>query len=138
MIQRHIAQYGGTTIERGFCSDCNTTALILDGRLQCCDKEIEKEENLPIYTLSLSQYKRKSLKAKVKKIILSFQGNKCLYCGVKLTMKTARFDHVIPFVHVGDASHNIVATCDRCNQHKSDKVFDSLLDVMVYMRSIPR
>ena len=136
MNERHIAQYGNIKLERGFCVKCNTTAIVLKGVLQCCDTKLELAEDLPLYMVSPSSHKRKALKKAVKNHILEFQNNKCMYCGCKLKNATIHFDHVVPFVSSLITEGNMVATCAKCNLHKSDKVFESLLDIMIYMKAL--
>jgi len=44
------------------------------------------------------------------------------------------WDHVIPFVHVGNPADNWVAACGRCNGIKSDLMFDSPEAARKYVR----
>jgi 5-methylcytosine-specific restriction endonuclease McrA len=47
---------------------------------------------------------------------------RCMYCGTSLSLKTATRDHVIPSA-MGGTTHieNIVSSCKRCNNLKSDR-----------------
>jgi 5-methylcytosine-specific restriction endonuclease McrA len=139
--QRHVAQYGSVKTERGYCEECKETAFIVDNRLQCCGAKVASIEldDLPTYQLSEPRKKRKVLKPAIKKLILEFQSGKCMYCGCKLSLTSGikvHFDHVIPFINSNTSEHNIVATCDYCNLHKNDKMFDSITDIQIYMRSL--
>ena len=141
MNKRHIAQYGNVKVEREYCDTCKTTALIIDGRLQCCDKKIvaTEEQELPIQSMSSPQYKRRKIRPAIKKLILEFQGNKCAYCGCKLRLDGSiqvHFDHVIPFSFSASQKHNIVATCSTCNLKKNNKMFGSLLETMIHTKEL--
>jgi 5-methylcytosine-specific restriction endonuclease McrA len=49
-------------------------------------------------------------------------GEKCAYCGCKLTLRSCTKDHVIPRCKGGkDTLTNVVAACTSCNAKKADK-----------------
>ena len=54
----------------------------------------------------------------------------CYYCGTSLTLKTATMDHIVPISRGGRSTKsNLVPSCKKCNQDKSDKTaFETLLD----------
>jgi 5-methylcytosine-specific restriction endonuclease McrA len=50
-------------------------------------------------------------------------GEKCAYCGVKLSTYTATLDHVIPLSRGGsDEPRNLVWCCKKCNYSKGNKL----------------
>jgi hypothetical protein len=148
MLDRHIARYGGNNIERGYCENCKTTALIIDDVLQCCDTKLLHVDSgsLSVYQLSEYPSKRKRIPLHVKKLILELQGDKCFYCGtvfgtyyivnshtgVKQT--SIQYDHIVPFVTGCNNDHNIVAACNLCNMYKGAKVFNDLSEIILYCR----
>ena len=147
MRDRHLAAYGSVLIERGFCEKCQSTAFILDGKLQCCGAKVaEPESKLQVCAMSIPSTRNKGLKAHVKRLMIEVQGNKCFYCGRKfgsayikknspahtVRFTTVTFDHVQPFVNGGRDTHNRVAACNLCNAVKSDKVFDNLFQIGIY------
>ncbi len=49
-------------------------------------------------------------------------GEKCAYCGCKLSLRTVTKDHVIPRCKGGqDTMTNVVAACKDCNGRKADR-----------------
>jgi 5-methylcytosine-specific restriction endonuclease McrA len=49
-------------------------------------------------------------------------GEKCAYCGCKLTLRTTTKDHVVPRCKGGpDTLTNVVASCKDCNGKKADR-----------------
>lgn len=57
-----------------------------------------------------------------RKILLEKSGGKCVHCSTKLTIKTARIDHIIPWSKGGPTKlENLQTLCDRCNGTKSNR-----------------
>jgi len=147
MQSRHIAAYGSNLLERGFCKECNTTALIIDNEFQCCGAQAEAAtEQLQVCSMSEPSNKRKHISNSTKQTILQAQENKCLYCqrpfgsyytvkgkGQKKLQTKAVFDHIQPFINGGSINGNIVAACNLCNSFKSDKLFSNLLEAWLYI-----
>ncbi len=53
--------------------------------------------------------------------------HQCLYCGKYFSRKLLTRDHIIPSSRGGhDDWINVVASCKRCNQYKSDHLLDEL------------
>lgn len=76
-----------------------------------------------------------------KHIILVKQNHKCAYCADVLDERllgtmAIQFDHFYPRSKGGSSSklNMNIAVCARCNRIKSDKVFDSMRDVRLYIR----
>jgi len=146
--KRHIAIYGNIPLERGYCRDCVQTCIILDGIKQCCGghvKGIDISEQ-PVIRISEPQFRRKHFSKEFKRKILNEQNYLCIYCGKffgslyciegKLGIKKTRaeFDHFIAFVYsANNKSENIVAACNICNGLKSDKMFNDLEGVTLYV-----
>jgi 5-methylcytosine-specific restriction endonuclease McrA len=49
-------------------------------------------------------------------------GERCAYCGCKLTLRSCTKDHVVPRSRGGkDTLSNVVACCRSCNEEKADR-----------------
>lgn len=60
----------------------------------------------------------------------------CAYCGNRLDKETATRDHFLPLSRGGsNKSGNIVPACVLCNTIKADRVFETLFDAIVWIRS---
>ncbi len=80
---------------------------------------------------------RKPLAKTVKALILSAQNNSCIYCGVEFILLTPSFDHFIPWAwHKTRRYDNYVASCQMCNNIKSDKLFESVQHASDYIRDV--
>jgi len=62
--------------------------------------------------------------------ILSRDKNKCIYCLIDISEDNYCLDHLIPIVKGGsNKKHNLVSSCENCNQRKQDTdVFQFLLE----------
>lgn len=131
--QGHTALYGNIAIPRGYCSECDGYAFIIDGRLQCCDKRIEM---LPEKVLRVSDCPigRRGPSRKSQKAILEQQDHRCFYCSRRFGQTVWRnsrsirlvinWDHVNPYVYsLDNRSQNFVAACHVCNGIKSSLLF---------------
>ena len=91
--------------------------------------------------------KRKRIFKSIKDIILKEQNYKCIFCGCDLggyvlkrgnliKLKT-HFDHFIPWVYSRDNLYkNLNASCNICNQIKSDMCFDDLKQAAKYILNV--
>ena len=123
--KNHKALYGNTTIPRAWCSDCKVNALVIDNEKQCCDEYIKNTNFKLKRRLTSPENSRLQLSKKQKDEILNAQNFECYYCDYSLKPYKTHFDHVIPFAYnQNNNSDNIVASCNICNVHKLDKVFD--------------
>ena len=53
--------------------------------------------------------------------------HQCMYCGIKLARRFLTRDHIVPTSKGGlDDWMNVVASCKRCNQFKSDRLLEDL------------
>lgn len=89
--------------------------------------------------------KRGVLKDEDKTRILLEQRNRCFYCGLsfddafcikgRLYLVRPVWDHFTPFSYCfNDHVDNFVAACSVCNGIKSDKIFDSIEQVVKHVR----
>lgn len=138
----HFAMYGGVTMKRGYCEDCDGFAFIIDGRLNCCGKSFEKEAK-KIKRMCAPDYKR-YLSVKAKREILKSQDYRCAYCWKEigtyvrrhgeLVLLQVNYDHQVPFAYVSETKErNIVAACHVCNGLKSDFIFQSFDDARLFL-----
>lgn len=52
---------------------------------------------------------------------------RCIYCGKGLTPQTMHLDHVVPVARGGSGvTENLVASCERCQWRKADKLPEEL------------
>lgn len=58
-------------------------------------------------------------RSKARLYVMRADGNRCHYCGTRLTLRTMSLDHVIPRDLFGpDARWNLVGSCRPCNDAK--------------------
>lgn len=131
-----IGLYGNTALKRQRCGKCRTTAIVLDGEIQCCGRKVE-EKARTYRQMSPPVFKRRTPSQQEQLRILSEQDNRCLYCGLhfgtkmfrgaKILELAVRWDHYIPFsVTANNSAQNFVAACQVCNGIKSSRIFESL------------
>ena len=132
-------QYGSTVIQRGKCTGCDESCFICkDKTSSCCG-----EKTIP-YTSGVNAKEthgivpRKHISVEVKKRILQDQDNKCFWCGREfgehvlspkklLHLLVPNYDHYIPYSYCGDDKlDNFVASCQRCNLHKSATIIANI------------
>lgn len=151
VLDKHKAVYGSVCMERAYCTDCETTAFIIDQKLQCCGKiVIDDISTDKVQFMSESRKTREYISPGVKKCIIELQDNKCFYCGKtfgscyrkvgasRVSQTRAVFDHILPFANGGSNRHNIVAACNICNGKKSAKMFNNLYEAILYLRDYVR
>lgn len=64
---------------------------------------------------------RIEFKEEVKKMLYEKSGNRCAFCGVKLTEENRSLDHGVPLAHGGTNDlRNIVPLCKKHNEEKAD------------------
>jgi CRISPR/Cas system Type II protein with McrA/HNH and RuvC-like nuclease domain len=135
----HWALYGTVAIRRGFCTHCKMWALVLDGKIQCCDR-LFGEDTKRTKRISEPGQARSKPKPETQLRILAEQGSVCLYCGRSFGSWVQRrnkplqlrleWDHICPWKYSQDNRQtNFVAACHLCNAFKSDRVFSSIEDV---------
>lgn len=139
----NLALYGNVGIIRAFCQECQRTALVVEGIRQCCDQILNEEVNGTERIIEPEAIKRQP-NTREKIVILHRQHDRCLYCdrrlgsliwykGKRVTLRV-NYDHVLPFEYARDNSlGNFVAACHVCNHWKSNKLFNCLEEIQVYV-----
>lgn len=138
-----IALYGNIGIIRSYCQDCERTALVLSGIKQCCDRPLAEDVTGTERIIEPEAVKRQP-NAREKRVILNRQHDRCLYCGRRFSslvwykgkqiVLRLNWDHVLPFEYCRDnADGNFVAACHVCNHWKSDRIFNYLEEIQVYV-----
>lgn len=143
-MKKHvIALYGSVSLERGYCSNCETTSIIKGGKFLCCDRLVE---DVPTKFERISEpfFKRKTPTKNEKIKILEEQEHRCFYCGVlfdsiryrngiPVTIKL-EWDHKLPFIYSQNNDvYNFVASCSVCNGIKSSLLFQTVEEAQVYL-----
>src|SRR6266478_4777936 len=107
-LRPHIALYGSTSIPRGYCSECEGYAFILDGKMACCDEPVP---NAPMRFRRMSDCPsgRRGPSKKWRDWIMLHQRGQCFYCGRQFGSKVYRaerticlrvhWDHVNPYIY---------------------------------------
>jgi hypothetical protein len=141
----HVALYGNVSMARSFCSRCKTFAFVLDGRIQCCNAEVEFVAS-GIQRMSEPEKKRRPPSVSNRREILQAQDNRCLYCeqcfgstvqiGRRIVVLVLRWDHLDPYCYsFNNHSENFAAACQFCNAWKSGFSFHSLEEIRVYVKN---
>jgi len=143
------AIFGRIALHRGYCPDCHDYALIINGLLQCCDREFgEQPRNERIKRESEPGEKTRGRLSKSMRIkILDRQDYKCVYCGISLReyrifdARKDRFvrlrihmDHFVPWAYSQDTRQDTMyASCNLCNMIKHDMVFKDLISAREFI-----
>lgn len=146
--KRHVAIYGNTYLERGYCWSCKTMCIIIENEKQCCGGRANGVDivSLPVKRISDPRYRRRLIGQNEKKKILHEQNYECIYCGIpfgspyakkkgnKIFKTRVQIDHFIPFAYsANNKKGNYVASCHLCNAIKSDKIFNNIDEVRLYV-----
>ena len=133
----HMAVFGNVAIPRANCPRCGDMALVIDGKMACCDAPFLAQPTAVHYETSYKPFRQKP-PAEVQEQLLSKYNNRCAYCDqafgdlVRLHNGQHAFlrlswDHFIPFIWTHDNSDaNFLPSCHVCNSRKRDKVFNDL------------
>lgn len=74
----------------------------------------------------------------IRTLLFKRDGNRCVYCNVTLSHKTATIDHIVPVSKGGSRGSvlNMVLSCVECNQVKADRPVKEFLKEkpVVYLR----
>jgi len=136
-VASSLAFYGTASIPRGYCSECETYAFIIEGKLRCCGERVTDEPTGKFKQESECAPFRKKPGIRVQRTILEQQRNLCFYCERKFGSKVYRkgrtiylrvnWDHINPYVYsLNNRDQNFVAACHVCNGIKSSLMFRSL------------
>lgn len=133
---RHIAYYGNVAIERRKCPDCHRFAFVIEGKMACCDREIDDGLDWPVKRkrMSICPPGRVGPSDRIKLAILTAQEDKCLYClrtfgrsvwkGTRRVVLKINWDHLEPYVYAqNNSGTNFVAACHLCNKFKGSLMF---------------
>ncbi len=139
----HAAYYGNAVLKRGYCSECNGYAFIVDGKFKCCDAIAQ----IDIYgnkRMMESPTIRSLPPRSERTAILRQQQDRCFYCdrlfgsiiyrGPKEVVLRLCWDHVIPWVYsLSNRTQNFVASCHVCNSLKGSLMFNSYDDARLFL-----
>lgn len=139
----HVALYGNIKLQRGECFRCKDTALIVDGKYQCCNRKA-KEKPERFKRITEPQYNRKRPTRQQQEKILREQEDCCFWCFrrfgqyekrySKIVKITCQWDHVTPYNWSAENNiNNFVASCRWCNEWKSNLIFNSIEEVRVFL-----
>ena len=140
-----LAMYGTKVIPREFCEECETWALVIREKVQCCDKPSSDKQPDRVMRMCLSPDTRKIPALRVRRLILDAQQYKCFYCERKfgewvktlhkgLTKLRLHWDHQTPYSYSRDNEiNNFVAACHLCNSFKSDRIFQTVQEARIYV-----
>ena len=94
-----------------------TAALGAEGILDCLTQLVPTTERWPLLRLG----DREPIHPTVRALIFERDGGRCIACGIRLTLRTAQLDHIIPWSAYGpDASWNLRILCEPCNYDRSN------------------
>lgn len=84
-------------------------------------KQRFKMPSIVRFTHRIKRFFYKNIKFNRKNVFFRDKG-KCQYCGMKVSMDTFTYDHVIPRSQGGETKwENIVVSCFPCNQEKNSR-----------------
>lgn len=140
-----IAIYGNVPLQRAYCSECDSYAIVKNGILQCCGNPCDITP-LKYERMSNPDAVRKAPSKSAQDKILQDQEDCCFYCGVRFGSVRHRdgkpflirihWDHKLPYAYSQNNSNgNFVASCHVCNQMKSDKIFQTVDEAQIYLKN---
>lgn len=139
----HLAIYGNIKLKRGYCRSCKDEAIVLDNKLQCCDRAINTDYKKK-KRFTNPRAVRKQPNPKAKREILKRQNHSCFYCGIgfehwywkkdRMIKLRLCWDHFAPWAYSQDnGGENFVAACNICNGIKSDIIFNNEEEARTYV-----
>ena len=139
------AVYGTVVIPRGYCSECDTYAFIIDQQFACCGNPAETDTERFVRMSDVAAA-RSGPSKRWRKYILELQQFRCFYCdrrfgsrvyrGLRMVSLCVHWDHVNPYVYsLDNRDQNFVAACHICNGIKSSLIFGSVEDARTHIRS---
>lgn len=140
--------YGAVCIPRAYCKQCGETSFIVGGLFTCCGsyyQDTATRERIKRECITESQ--RSAIPKKIMEEILDEQKYRCIYCDRDLKQKFVwrkdkgrygrlkiHFDHFVPWISSGDNNkHNLYASCNLCNQIKSDRHFIDVASAKIFI-----
>ena len=146
MATQHYALYGNVVMPREYCPSCRQWALVVEGRLACCQMPTDLGSR---QTKRMSQAPdiRRQPTEEEKRQILEGQQKHCLYCERtfgsavirkgKLTWLRVTWDHLVPFCYgQNNNAINFVAACQICNGIKGSLMFATIEEAQTYIVSL--
>lgn len=141
------SMYGNVALLKGYCNNCKNEAFIIDGEFSCCGTNPHEQFNKQRIKREIEgENVRTRISSKIKIKILEQQNNKCIYCEKELDgyvwdnkrskyrKIVIHFDHFISWNYSRDnKENNLYASCNICNQIKSDKHFYNLISAKEYI-----
>ena len=146
-LKHVIALFGNIAIERKYCKDCGTEALVIKGKLQCCGAPANDSKPTRFFRESSPEQQRRLPGKREREQILRDQEDRCFYCGQRLNSLHVRngkplflklnWDHYIPYaMSQNNYPYNFVAACHVCNGIKSDHVFQTAEEAQLYLLDV--
>ncbi|HEX6864704.1 MAG TPA: hypothetical protein VF414_17875 [Thermoanaerobaculia bacterium] len=142
-----LAVYGNVVLERAECPLCRDWAFVRDGASACCGEPVPGAGSAQKFKrMSEPEYRRRRPSVGEQAVILDAQGHRCLYCdrsfggyywrnGRVLKVQVA-WDHFLPYsMTANNYGYNFVAACRLCNGIKSNKVFQTVEEVRIYVQA---
>lgn len=139
----HVGLYGHVGMVRGFCRSCDSFAFVIDGRVRCCGEKFVDEPN---HFRRMTQVPdvRRWVPVEVRRRKLEEQEGRCFYCFQRLKSRVSvggyrvflrlEWDHMVPFsFDRNDDEANLAAVCHKCNNWKSNLVFNSIEEIRIYV-----
>lgn len=143
-MSNHVAVYGVVKIKRALCMKCKDYAFVIDSTFSCCDSPFN--DNLYKFkSMTQTEIRRKTPSVSTQRNLLLRQDNKCRYCGIKFgeiyykkdkpKISKIHYDHFIPYSYLRmNPYSNWVAACNECNSIKSNKMFNTMKDILDYIK----
>ena len=142
------ALYGAVAILRDRCPKCGEMAFVFHGKTACCEAPVVMPPEVMPKRMSGMHGPRNLVSAALRKRIRDAQHNRCIYCGVDLdgwewnerrqqyAKVQVQYDHFVPYSYEqASEPPNIVAACRRCNGIKSNLMFKTLKEAIVYVQT---
>lgn len=150
----NLRLYGGIGLVRRQCELCGEFSFVTRSGWSCeCGSRADQNEDVEILSVKREgegQAKRShlTLPKALRRKLLSEQDGKCAYCSLPMwhwvfdtKRKIARqlkihWDHVVPWEYSRTNKTDFVAACGICNGLKSDKIFQTMGEAMLYLDGI--
>ena len=143
---QHYALYGNVAIPREYCPSCRQWALVIEGRLACCNNPTDLGSRRTKRMSEAPDVRRQPTEEE-KREILETQENRCLYCQKafgsavirkeKLVWLRVTWDHLVPFCYSqNNYRYNFVAACQICNGVKGSLMFATVDEARTHVLSL--
>lgn len=86
------------------------------------DLEVKRLTDICVASINKKEYRRIITKEE-KELLLNRQDNKCILCHKKIDISNSHYDHIVPWIWVGDElADNYQMLCTNCNLKKSKSI----------------